>query len=221
MSGRFWAIIGVIAVVFVGFLIFDGDEKKDAAPQGSSQRNATSHIKGNVDSKVKLVEYGDFQCPGCRAYYPLVKQVVEKYQDRIAFQFRHLPLTKIHNNAFAASRAAEAAGKQGKFWEMHDLLYENQQVWSPSSNTMELFKQYAQQLGLDVAVFTTDFASSEVNSSINGDLAAYYAIEKEPSTPSFFINGKRLPLSELVNERKEPQIDKFYAAIDKALKEQK
>lgn len=217
MSGKFWAVIGVIVAVFVGFLVFGGGDK-NTDTGGASTVGATNHVKGKTDSTVKFVEYGDFQCPTCGAYYPLIKQVFEKYQDKISFQFRNLPLTQIHNNAFAASRAAEAASAQDKFWEMHDLLYENQQAWSSAKAPTDIFKSYAKQLGLDETRYQTDFASSDVNKAINSDIAAFKATKNDLATPSFFLNGKKLELKQLVDENSQPQVEKFYALIDEALK---
>jgi protein-disulfide isomerase len=221
MSGRFWAIIGVIAVIFVGFLIFGGD-KDDKKNTGSNGDTATTsnHIKGKTDSKVKLMEYGDFQCPTCSLYYPVVKEVYAKYQDKIAFQFRNLPLTQLHNHAFAAARAAEAASMQGKFWEMHDMLYEGQNGWSGSSSPTNTFKQYAKNLGLNETKFMDDFASSSVNKTINNDIDAFKATESDMATPTFFLNGKKLELRDLVDETGQPQAEKFSAKIDEALKQQ-
>jgi protein-disulfide isomerase len=119
-----------------------------------------------------------------------VKQVVAKYGDKITFQFRNLPLIQAHQNALAGARAAEAASNQGKFWEMHDLLYENQATWSESSNPQSYFDQYAKQLGLDVAKFDTDAASPHTNDVINADIAAFDKTGNEKSTPAFFVDGK-------------------------------
>lgn len=218
MSGRFWAIIGVIAVVFVGILLFSGN--KDEKQQGTNGKASVSnHLKGNTESKVKLVEYGDFQCPTCRAYFPILKEVFNKYQDRVSFQFRNLPLTQIHNNAFAGARAAEAASKQGKFWEMHDLLYQNQDAWSSSNNPLQSFKQYAGQLKLDVNKFSTDFASNNVNTTINADISAFKATKADLATPTFFLNGKKLELRDLVDQNSDPSVAKFSAKLDEALKQ--
>jgi protein-disulfide isomerase len=218
MSGRFWAIIGIIAVVFVGILVFSGN--KDDKQQGTNNKAATSnHLKGNTESKVKLVEYGDFQCPTCRAYFPILKEVFNKYQDRVSFQFRNLPLTQIHNNAFAGARAAEAASKQGKFWEMHDLLYQNQTSWSGSNNPLESFKQYAKQLKLDVNKFGTDFASKDVNTTINADISAFKATKADLATPTFFLNGKKLELRSLVDAQGDPTVANFSAKLDETLKQ--
>jgi protein-disulfide isomerase len=120
-----------------------------------------------------------------------VKAVKEKFKQDITFQFRHFPLTQIHPNAQAAARAAEAASLQGKFWEMHDLLYENQQSWSSSDDVVPIFEQYAQQLGLDVNKFKQDFSSSQVNDTINADIKAGQEIGAN-STPTFVLNGQKL-----------------------------
>lgn len=213
MSKRFWAIIAVIGLIFVGFLIYDSNKN----PSGSAAQ-ATNHLQGNTTSKVKLVEYGDFQCPVCGAYYPTVSQVVQKYEDKITFQFRNFPLTQVHPNAFAAARAAEAANKQGKFWEMYDLLFQNQTAWSQLGNAQPQFERYASQLGLNAATFKADFASDSVNKAINNDIAAFNATKAVPATPTFFLNGKQIKTADLVDANKQPSVAKFSALIDKALK---
>jgi protein-disulfide isomerase len=121
MDKRFWAIVGVIVLIFGGILVFHGN-KSDSSNKSSSQ--PTQHFKGNLSSKVTLQEYGDFECPVCESYYLVVEQVQQKYNDTMKFQFSNLPLLQIHPNAFAGARAAEAADKQGKYWEMHNALYD-------------------------------------------------------------------------------------------------
>ena len=128
------------------------------------------HVEGNTKSGITLVEYGDYQCPFCGQYFPIVKQVQAEFNDQIAFQFRNFPLVSVHQNAFAGARAAEAAALQGKFWEMHDLLYQNQSQWSEGGDPTSFFKQYALQLGLNVDQFNKDYASTKVNNAINADM---------------------------------------------------
>ncbi len=169
MSKRFWIIIAVIAVLFIGILYVSGRNKNS----GSSAAGTSNHVKGKLDSKVTFVEYGDFQCPVCGAYYPVVSQVMAKYQDRVKFQFRNLPLSEVHPNAFAAARAAEAAAQQGKFWEMYDQLFRNQTTWSQSSSPNAYFRQYAGVIGLDGKKFDTAFSSDAVNKTINADIGAF------------------------------------------------
>lgn len=209
MDKRFWAIVGIIIAIFAGLLWVNGDKKDDSSNSSSTKTTPTNHIEGKTDSKVKLVEYGDFQCPYCAQYYPIVKQVVAKYNDKIAFQFRNLPLNQIHQNAYAGARAAEAASEQGKFWEMHDLLYEKQSEWSSSNSVNSMFNSYAQQLGLNLNKFKKDFASSEVNARINADKNEFNKTGEPLSTPTYFLNGKKIQAT---------SVDEFSKLIDEALK---
>lgn len=191
MSKSFWAIIAVIIVVFGGILVFNN---KDAGAPDSNNSNAkpTEHVEGESPTGLTLVEYGDYQCPYCGQFYPVVKEVQEKYKDQVKFQFRNLPLLQVHQNAFSAARAAEAADAQGKFWEMHDMLYETQSSWGESSNAQAIFESYASQLGLDGAKFKKDMASSKTNDIINADITAFNKTGAEKSTPTFFLNGKKV-----------------------------
>jgi protein-disulfide isomerase len=214
MEKRFWIIVGVIAVLFIGFLYFGGSNKDTGGDAGNVQ--PTNHVKGKIDSKVTLEEYGDYQCPVCGAYYPTVSQVVEKYQDKIKFQFRNLPLSQAHQHAFAAARAAEAASEQGKFWEMYDALFTNQQTWSSGSPTT-YFEQYATQIGLSTDKYKSDFASDKVNKLVNADLNAFKKKGDPMATPTFYLNGKKLDLKELSDDQG-PTVEKFSAKIDAALK---
>lgn len=188
MDKRFWGILAAIAVL-LGGVFFLTNHNSGNTP--SSKGSVTNHVEGTGTSGVRLTEYGDYQCPACGQYYPLVKQVADTYKDQITFQFRNFPLVQIHRNAMAAARAAEAADMQGKFWEMHDTLYENQQTWSSSNDTQSTFEGYAKQLGLNVQKFSTDFKSSVVNDRIQADIAEGSKLKIE-STPSFFIDGKKV-----------------------------
>ena len=226
MDKRFWAIVGVIVAIFVGALFLKGGNKNDNTSNGSSaSAGATSHYSGKLDSKVTLVEYGDYECPACESFHLTVQEVKEKYKDSIRFQFRNLPLTQIHPNAFAGARAAEAADLQGKFWEMHDLLYQqsNWLQWSPASTSdpKPYFWQYAKDLGLDVAKFKKDFASSTVNSRINADRTAFDKTGEQLSTPSFFLNGKLIKNSDVLDSNQQPSLEAFSKVIDAELKNTK
>lgn len=205
MSKAFWAAIAAVIVIFGGILLFKGD---DANAPSAANGKPTNHLIGNGKTGVVLVEYGDYQCPFCGQYYPLVKQVQQKYNDQITFQFRNLPLLQIHQNAFAGARAAEAASLQGKFWEMHDMLYENQEAWSSSPKVLTVFEGYAKKLGLDTNKFKKDFASAAVNDSINADVVAFDRTKQEKSTPTFFLDGKKINPS---------SVDEFSKLIDGAI----
>lgn len=142
------------------------------------------HVLGPADAPVTLVEYGDFQCPHCRAAHFYLKNVLATMGDDMRFAFRHMPLTQIHPMAQPAAEAAEAAGAQGKFWQMHDLIYENQDLLSPA-----LLTRLGQRLGLDMQRFTDDVASHRFLPKVKEDFMS--AVRSGAAgTPSFFINGE-------------------------------
>ena len=151
--------------------------------------SAQDHSQGPADAAITLVEYGDYQCPGCAKAAPVLKQVSEKYKDQIAFVFRNYPLYSMHPNALAAATAAEAAGLQGKFWEMYSKIYQGQTTWKDQSNPNDTFNTYAQQIGLNLEQFKTDFRSSPVGAAINADVKAGNDLGVS-STPTFFLNGE-------------------------------
>lgn len=194
-------VLGVIVAV-VGFLYFT----KPAEQTGGT---LSEHTTGAGSTGVVLVEYGDFQCPACGSYYPVLQQVKAKYGDQITLQFRNFPLESIHVNARAASRAAEAASLQGKFWEMHDKLFESQLQWSETKDPVGTFKAFAEQLQLDAAKFEQDYRSSEVNSVINADLAEGRRLGAS-STPTFVLNGEKI-------ENPGASLEAFSAVLDKAI----
>ena len=198
MSKRFLIILAAIVVVFGGLLIFNKKEESNS-PSGGGKTAALSEHKEEGTSGVVLIEYGDFQCPACGQYYPVVKQLKEQYKGKVTFQFRHLPLTEIHQNALISSRAAEAAGLQGKFFEMHDKLYEGQQTWSSSTNPTPIFEGYAQALGLDMNKFREDMRSEQVNDTIQADRAEAKK-QNYQSTPTFVLDGKKIENPESMQE---------------------
>lgn len=221
MDKRFLVILGVIVGVFAGVVVYQSHSKNGNAPSGAAQ--PTNHVEGNLNSKVTLLEYGDYECPACESFNPIVQAVQQKYNTSIKYQFRNLPLSQIHPNAIGGARAAEAAAMQGKFWQMHDALYSpaNWQQWSTSSNPDPYFWQYAQTLGLNVGKFKADFASSTVNDRINADIAAFAKTGKSESTPTFFLNGTYISNNSLVSPDGQPSIAAFSKIIDAALKSAK
>jgi len=186
MNKRFLIIMTLFAAVFIGLIFVN---KKSTTTTTNVEQNTTNHTYGNGKKGITLVEYGDFQCPACGNYYVIVKQIKEKYKDDVAFQFRHFPLVSAHQNAMVAARAAEAASNQDKFWEMHDLLYENQNYWSSSSSAVKIFEGYAASLSLDIVRFRQDAASEDANTKIQADFKAGKDAGVT-STPSFILNGK-------------------------------
>ncbi len=213
MSKRFIAII-IAIILGLGVIFWVTSGQSSAPSNGPSSAQPSNHVSGQGKKGVTLVEYGDFQCPVCGAYYPTVKQVAAKYATDIYFQFRNLPLSSIHKNAFSAARAAEAAALQNKYWEMHDLLYEQQTQWAESNSAYTYFEGYAKQIGLDITKFKQDYESKTVNDIINADLAEFKKTGQQQSTPSFFINGKYVDNSKLVDANGYPSVDKFSEVIN-------
>jgi protein-disulfide isomerase len=222
MDKRFLGILGAIIVIFI--IIFAVTQNSNSNPSGnnSSAAGATNHVQGQGSAGVKFVEYGDFECPICEAYYQPLKQAVTPLLPQIYFQFRNLPLTAIHPNAFAAARAAEAAGLQNKFWQMHDKIYENQNAWVNVSNPQSLFATYAQQIGLNVSKFNSDYASSQVNSAVNADIAAFGKTKQQQATPTFFLDGKYVPNSEFADAQTgAPDVSKITQVLQNEINKKK
>ncbi len=201
MDKRFLGILAAIAIVFVGIFAISQHSSNNSSGSNSSSSGAqtTKHIQGQGQKGVTLQEYGDYECPVCEEYYLPLKDATSQLSKETYFQFSNLPLTAIHQNAFAGARAAEAAGMQNKYWEMHDKLYDNQNGWVNSSTPLDVFTQYAQQLGLNVNQFKQDYTSAKANDAINADLAAFEKTGQDKATPTFFINGRYVPNSEMVD----------------------
>ena len=145
---------------------------------------------GSESARVTLIEYGDFQCPACAAYFPLVKQISEEFNKDLRIVHRFFPLTNIHKNAMLAAQTAFAAGLQGKFWEMHDKLYANQTSWS-DINPRETFIGYAKDLKLDLDQFKKDLDEDSTKQFIESEMNKATSIGIN-STPTFFVNNIRI-----------------------------
>lgn len=189
-----WAgTVAVIVLVIAGLIMLVNspsstttNEKANVAPV--SEKDIT---KGENKAKVTLIEYSDFQCPACAVYYPLTKQLMTDFGDKIYFVYRFFPLRQIHKNAGISSQAAYAANLQGKFWEMHDILFENQNSWSTLPNPQDEFLTYAKKISLDVNKFKADLNSDETKKFVS-DEENQGISEGINSTPTFFINGVKI-----------------------------
>lgn len=180
-------IIGVAALLLAASFYWSssaGEKANDGVVLGS-------HTKGNADSTVKLVEYSDFQCPACGDFYYVVKDILDEYGDSIGFEYKNFPLLTIHQFALPAAKAAEAAGQQGKFFAMHDKLFENQAAWSTAANPQAFFVQYAEEIGLDVDLFKKHMRASMIEDKIKSEFNEARDLGLT-GTPSFFLNGKRM-----------------------------
>lgn len=143
------------------------------------------HVAGSLDAPVLLVEYGDFECPHCGHAYPIIKDVQRSLGDQLAFVFRNFPLGESHPHAVAAAEVAEAAGMQGKFWEMHDMLFEHQDALQDND-----LLAYADALGLDIPRLERDIESGACEKKVRGDFSGGIRSGVN-GTPTFFINGAR------------------------------
>src|SRR6478672_5848090 len=156
-----------------------------AVPANSGSESM--HVRGNPNAPVTLEEFGDFQCPPCGSFAAFGEELLKEYDSRVRLIFRNFPLS-VHEHAREASLAAEAAGLQGHFWEMHDVLYHEQAAWSKAPNARELFESYAGTIGLNVDQFKKDMDSDKVKERVDSDQALGDSLGIK-LTPTLFINN--------------------------------
>lgn len=199
----------IVAVIMgLSVLLIGGVALVLGKPEGTSQVNGSTAVnggqvvvterpgdwvRGDREASVTIFEFSDFECPACAAYAPIVKQVIDEYKGKVKEVYRYFPLVSIHPNAMASARAAEAAGKQGKFWEMADTLFSKQQAWADSKDPTTIFAGYAKDLGLDAVKFSQDYSSPETDKRIKVDADEADKLNLQ-GTPSFYINGKYVEL---------------------------
>jgi protein-disulfide isomerase len=189
-EGKF--ITFIVALVVLSFAYyFYATGGRTSLPAKEIVVTEQDHVKGAAGAKVTLVEFADFQCPACAAYEPLVRQMVADNSDTVQLVFRHFPLTQIHKNALLGSKAAEAAAVQGKFWEMHDLLFANQLEWSGALNARDYMVAYASTLGLDAKKFSDDLNNASIEERILAEYREGINLGVQ-GTPTFFLNGKKI-----------------------------
>jgi len=184
------AITGVVTVVIIGGILFaaKGQQSTSTGSVGTPPAVTDSDwSQGSVTAPVTLIEYGDFQCPFCATFEPLVEQLRREHPDQVRFVYRYFPLPQ-HAQAEITTRAAEAAGKQGKFWEMHDKLFATQNDWAEKTNAQDIITGYAQNLGLNVDQFKTDLFADTVTTKITNAKSEASSLNL-PGTPSLFVNG--------------------------------
>lgn len=212
MTKKAWIIFAAVCLaLFGGLLYLSSRNHVDVSDvdQNSIQKaadangNIADHVRGDTTSPVTLTQYSDYQCPYCSQAYPQVKKVVDKYGDKITYIFRNLPLTSMHPNAIAAAGAAEAAGMQDqdKYWEMHDILYQQQNDWASQTGDelTNTLVGYAKQIGLNVDQFKTDLASPNIQKKISFDRSLYAKVSDNPSTPTIILNGQTVDSDVLQN----------------------
>lgn len=197
----FSLVVGIGLVV--GGVIYLVSRQQSAPTTGPTEIESAifqdDWFKGTKEAKTVLIEYSDFQCPACAFYYPVLNKLLEEFDDRLAIVYRHFPLPN-HQHAKPMAYAAEAAGKQGKFWEMHNMIFDNQKKWANQSRVKNTALEYAKSLGLNLEQFEKDF-SAQGGSVSGGEEKIKQKVERHyregvkagiNSTPTFFLNGQML-----------------------------
>lgn len=185
-----WVGAIVIVIASVWGLVMLTEPKTTPTESNIAPISKDEITIGKIDSKVKLVEYADFECPACATYNPLIKQAIEEYKEEMLFVYRNFPLPQ-HRNAETSARAAVAAYKQNKFMEMSSLLYQNQSEWANSNEADKIFKGYGEELKLDIEKFTKDYNSNETKNLIEQQKQEAYKAGIN-ATPTFFLNGNQI-----------------------------
>jgi protein-disulfide isomerase len=194
MSKKAWIIFGAIILVVLGFIILTNSGSSGSGSIGQPQKLTSSDIVfGSTAKKIVIIEYLDFECPHCQELFPYMQAMHQQYGNQVTFVERFFPLTQIHPNAFAAARAAYAALQQGQYAAMEQRLFNNQDTWAPlsSDKAQVTFQTYAEELGLDMKKFNTDYASQAAYSTINSDIQDGDDMGVN-GTPTLFLNGKLL-----------------------------
>jgi protein-disulfide isomerase len=203
------ALIGLVlaAAVGAGLWYFNSSRQTVGEVAAGEPGAEPARALGPEGAPVVLEEFGDYQCAACKQVFPDVEAIKREYGDRLRFVFRHYPITSMHPHALVAAHAAEAAGQQGKFWEMHRALYERQQVWSRTPDPRPLFESYAREAGLDVERFRRDIGGPEADARLVADHARARSLNVE-STPTFFLNGRKLPPTPAFGRELRAQIER-------------
>ncbi len=187
-------IIGIVALVLIaGAVLLIALSPKDNARVVEKKilyrDNSHTTATGPAESKVVIVEFGDYQCPACGFAHPIIKRTISEYGGKVALVYRHFPLMQ-HRHSLIAAEAAEAANQQGKFWEMHNRLYEDQKRWSVSDKPLDIFLEYAKEFGLDTEKFKQSVESAAFKEIIENDQKDG-ANAGVSGTPTLFINGEQ------------------------------
>jgi protein-disulfide isomerase len=182
-------VIVIVAVILLGKSTPSSTGTSNQTVDPSILVRADSNQTASSSAKVTVVEFGDYQCPSCGAAFPILQQMLRDYSGRINFVFRNFPLP-MHPNAPMAAEAAEAAGAQGKYWPMHDILYDKQNEWADSQNPLPQFDGYAQSLGLDMTKFDSDVKNNKYADKISKDQTDGNTLGVN-ATPTLYINNQQ------------------------------
>lgn len=184
-------MVTLITAFFAGRSLLQPTHEPAVVAGHPAGNAAESHYRGDSNAPATLLEYGDYECPPCGTFNPVIKEVLQRYAGKIKLEFRQFPLAGVHPNAVKAALAAEAAGDQSHYWEMNDLLFETQPQWSKAANPDEALMALAGRLGLDQNRFVEAFHSPELQRRISDDVASAQAARVR-GTPTFFLNGHLL-----------------------------
>jgi protein-disulfide isomerase len=182
--------LGVAAGAAV-LLSRSADQPKENTATSGHVEIKGGHIRGPEKAQLTLVEFGDYECPSCGAYHPFLKEILSRYPDKLRLEFHHYPLISVHPNAMIGAMAAEAAGEQGHYWEMHDALYEHQPEWGESRNPEPVLINLAGHIGLDVNKFMQSLRSPALQDRVLQDVTRARELQLN-ETPSFLIDGQRV-----------------------------
>ena len=197
----------LILVIAAGWWLYSSRKQGGISTRTAGSSGAEPpHMLGPVSARVRIEEFGDFQCPFCGTLHPVLKKLESEYDSRVALTFREFPLAPIHPNALEAARAAEGAGLQDRFWQMHDLLYDYQAAWSESKDARSVFAQYAADMGLDAERLRRDMDSLVVKERIAADQRRAASVGVT-GTPTIFINGREVAADDLTEKGLRALID--------------
>lgn len=228
MNKTTWIIIVLLCVIGLGSLVVF--TKKDSVNVDDIDQSKVieskdgvigDQVRGNKNAKVVVIEYADFQCPGCLAAHKNTSRIYANYGDKVAFVFRNFPLTSAHPNALAAATVAEAAGLQGKYWEMNDALFDRRDTWASlaSDKRTDAFMSVASQVGLDITKLKDDISNNkEIQTKITTD-RALGAKSNVTATPTFFVNGVKMTDDVVSDLLADGGGNKFMDYLDARLKE--
>jgi protein-disulfide isomerase len=221
-KNKVFVIVVAVTVILIlgGVTLFSGKSSTNVStskvstslliPQGAIETSGIvngNYLPASPSATFTLVEFGDYECPACGAYNPFVKQALTDFAGKIVYVFRNYPLPQ-HANAQISSDAVEAAGLQGKYWQMHDEVYDTQNNWANLSDPTSIFVGYAKDMGLDTNQFTKDLSSSAVKNKVQNDTNDGNTIGIT-ETPTFYLNGQKMSLT--------GTYDQFKRLIDSAL----
>jgi len=209
-------IVVIVAAFTIGSTPVDSSQENDVLGESEVKFlvRKNSHKVGPKDPKVTLVEFADYQCPACGATHITLLKLKSEYKDRVEFVFRNFPLVNIHKNAYMAAMAAEAASAQGKYWEMHDMLFEYQDEWSEENDALKIFVKYAKEIGVaDLKKFESDVKDNKYAEKIQADIDDGYKLGIN-STPTFFINNEKLSGSRAYDDFKQKIDEALEASVD-------